>query len=168
MRKCLEPGPQYLQRLERLQRSCLKWLNCRSVLGDKEYVESLIRNRLFPVSYFLVLNDLILLNKVLVDLTSMNASDHWSITFGCPKTRSSKKKLLKPEKHFGNVLKIITLIKWPDSIILCLNLTVFLLFTTQKSMSVSKTKVKSFLEGEAVKRYKYKSYPSGWKVFEKF
>ena len=64
---------------------------CRSVLGDKEYVESLIRNRLLPVSYFLVFNDLILLNKILVRLTSMNASDHWSITFGCPKIRSSKK-----------------------------------------------------------------------------
>ena len=34
---------------------------------------------------------------------------------------------LKPEKHFGNVVKIITLIEWPDSIILCLNLTVFLI-----------------------------------------
>ena len=85
------PGPQYLQRLERLQRSCLKWITCRSFLGDKEYVESLIRNRLLPFSYFLVLYNLILLNKILVVLTSLNASDHWSITFGCPKTGSSEK-----------------------------------------------------------------------------
>ena len=84
------PGPQYLQRLETLQRSCLKWITSRSVLGDKEYVESLFRNRLLPVSYFQVLNNLILLNTILVGLTSMNASDHWPITFGCPKTRSSE------------------------------------------------------------------------------
>ena len=94
------PGPQYLQRLERLQRSCLKWITCRSVLGDKEYVESLIRNRLLPVSYFLVLNDLILLNKILVGLTTVNASDHWSITFGCPKSRSSENFFIEARKTF--------------------------------------------------------------------
>ena len=105
------PGSQYLQRLERLQRSCLKWITCRSVLGDKEYVESLIRNRLLPVSYFLVLNDLILLNKILVGLTSMNASDHWSITLVVQRPDKVKNFLLKREKHFGNVLKIITLIE---------------------------------------------------------
>ena len=33
-------GQQYLQRLERLQRSCLKWITCRSVLGDKEYLRA--------------------------------------------------------------------------------------------------------------------------------
>ena len=32
------PGTQYLQRLERQQRSCLKWTTCRAVLGDKKYV----------------------------------------------------------------------------------------------------------------------------------
>ena len=94
------PGPQYLQRLERLQRSGLKWITCRSVLGDKEYVESLIRNRLIPVSYFLVHNDLILLNKILVGLKSMKASYHWSITFGCPKTRSSEKFFIEARKTF--------------------------------------------------------------------
>ena len=101
------PGRQYLQRLERLQRSCLKWITCRSVLGDIEYVEGLIRSCILPVSYFLVFNDLILLNKILVGLTSMKASDHYSKTFGCPKTRSSEKFFLKGEKGFGNVLKII-------------------------------------------------------------
>ena len=39
----------------------------------------------------------------------MNASDHWSITFGCAKNRSSEKFLLYPEKLFGNVQKIISL-----------------------------------------------------------
>ena len=94
------PVPQYLQRLEKVQRSCLKWITCRSVLVDKEYVESLTRNRLLPVSYFLVHNNLSLLDKILVGLTSMNASDHCSITFGCPKTRSSEKIFTEARKKF--------------------------------------------------------------------
>ena len=69
-------------------------------MGDNEYVESLIRNHLLPISYFLVLNNLILLNKMLVGLTSMNASDPWSKTFGCPKTRSSEKIFIEARKRF--------------------------------------------------------------------
>ena len=53
------------------------------MLDEKEYVESLIPNRLLPVSYFLVLNDIILLSTILLGLTSMNASDHWSESSGC-------------------------------------------------------------------------------------
>ena len=93
------PGQQYLQRLEKRQRSCLKWITCRSILGDKQYVESLIRNRLLPVSYILVPNDLILLNKILVVLTSVKASDHWSITFDCPKARSSENCFCRSQKN---------------------------------------------------------------------
>ena len=101
-------GPQYLERLERLQRSCFKGITCSSVLGDKEYVESLIRNRLWPVSYFQVLIDLILLKKNLVVLTSMNGSDHWSQNrLVVQRPDQVKSFLLKREKHFGNVLKII-------------------------------------------------------------
>ena len=111
------PRPQYLQRLKKLQCSCLKWITCSSILGDKEYVEIFVWNRLLPVSYFLVLDYLILLNRISLRLTSMNASVHWSITFGCAKTRSIE--------------------KYPDSIIPCLNLTVlpYLLFTIKKSVS---------------------------------
>ena len=39
---------------------------------------------------FLVLNDLTLLIEILLGSTSMNASDHWSITSGA-KTRSSER-----------------------------------------------------------------------------
>ena len=84
------PVPQYLQRLEGPRVSCLKRIICRSYLGDKEYVENLHRNRLLPVSYFLVLNDLFLLKKILLLSISMNASNHWSITFVCEKTRSNE------------------------------------------------------------------------------
>ena len=90
--KCLEPRTTVSSTLGKTAKIMFKMDNCRSVLGDKEYIESLVRNRwLLPVSYFLLLNDLILLNKILVGLTSMNASDHCSITFGCSKTRSSEK-----------------------------------------------------------------------------
>ena len=51
----------------------------------------------------------------------MIASDNWSITFGCAETSSSETFLLRPEKVFGNVLKIITLTELPDSVTLCLN-----------------------------------------------
>ena len=162
------PGPQYLQRLERLQRSCLKWITCPSVLGDKEYVESLIRNRLLPVSYFLVLNNLILLNKILVCLTSMNASDHWSITFGCPKTRSSEKFFIEARKtfwkrcednYFNRVARFNN--SWSQ-------FNSFANYSPHKNPCQFRREVKNFLEGEALKRFKYKSYPSGWKVFEKF
>ena len=161
------PGPQYLQRLERLQRSCLKWITCRSVLGDKEYVESLIRNRLLPVSYFLVLNDLILLNKILMGLTSMNASDHWSITFGCPKTRSSEKIFIEARKTFrkrseNNYFNRVA--RFNNSLS---QLNSFANYSPHKNPCQFRREVKNFLEGEAMKRFKYKSYPSGWKVFEK-
>ena len=57
------------------------------MLGGNEYFESLIRIRLLPVRFFIVLNELFLLNKILLDLTSVNASDHWSLTFGGAKIR---------------------------------------------------------------------------------
>ena len=41
-----------------------------------------------------------MLNKILLGLTSMNASDHWSITFGCAKTRSSEKFFIEARKYF--------------------------------------------------------------------
>ena len=161
------PGPQYLQRLERLQRSCLKWITCRSVLGDKEYVESLIRNHLLPVSYFLVFNDLILLNKILMGLTSMNASDHWSIVLVVQRPDQVKSFLLKREKHFGNVLKINyfnRVARFNNSLS---QLNSFANYSPHKNPRQFRREVKNFLEGEALKRFKYKSYPSGWKVFEK-
>ena len=162
------PGPQYLQRLERLQRSCLKWITCLSVLGDKEYVESLNQNRLLPVSCFLVLNDLILLNKILVGLTSMNASNHWSITFGCPKTRSSKKFSIEARKTFrkrseDNYFNIVA--RFNNCFY---QLNSFSNYSPHKNPCQFRREVKRFLEGEAAIRFKYKSYPSGWKVFEKF
>ena len=103
------PGPQYLQSLGRAQTLYLKRMTCRSILGDKEYVESLIRNLLLPVSYFLVLKDLVLRNKILLGSTSMKASDHWSITSGCARTRSSEMFLfLKPEILRWNHLTFIS------------------------------------------------------------
>ena len=161
-------GPQYLQRLERLQRSCLKWKTYRSVLVDKEYVESLIRNRLLPVRYFLFLNDLILLNKILVGLTSMNASDRWSITFGCQKTRSSEKNFIEARKTFRKRSEdnyFNREARFNNSLS---QLNSFFNYSPHKSPCQFRRKVKNFLEGEAVKRFKYKSYPSGCKVFEKF
>ena len=110
--KCLEPRTTVSSTCEKTAEIMFKMDNLpfRSVLGDNEYVDSLNRKRLLPVSYFLVVNDLILLNNFLVGLTSMIASDHWSITFGCPKTRSSEKFFIEAKKN-GNVLKIITLIE---------------------------------------------------------
>ena len=162
------PGPQYLQRLKILQRSCLKWITCPSVLGDKEYVESLIRNRLLPVIYFLVLNDLILLNKILVGLTSMNASDHWSITFGCSKTRSSEKFFIEAIKTFrkrseDNYFNRVARFNYSLS-----QVNSFSNYSPYRNPCQFRGEVKSFLEGEAVRRFKYKSCSSGWKVFEKF
>ena len=52
------------------------------MLDEKEYVESLNPNRLLLVSYFLVLNDIILVSTILLGLSSMNASDHWSENSG--------------------------------------------------------------------------------------
>ena len=161
------PGPQYLQRLERLQRSCLKSITCRSVLGDKVYVESLIRNCLLPVSYFLVLNDRILLNKILVGLTFMNASDHWSVTFGCPMTRSIEKFFIEARKtfqkrsedsYFNRVARFNNYLSQLNS---------FSNYSQHKNPCQFRREVKTFWKG-AVKRFKYKSYPSGWKIFEKF
>ena len=162
------PGPQYLQRLERLQRSCLKWITCLSVPGDKEYVESLIRNRLLPVTYFLVLNDLILLNKILMGLTSMNASDHWSITFGCAKTRSSQKFFIEARKTFrkrseDNYFNRVA--RFNNSLS---PLNSFANHSSYKNPCQFRREVKIFLEGKALKRFKNKSYRSGWKVIEKF
>ena len=163
----LNPGPQYLQRLETLQRSCLEWITCRSVSGDKENIESLIRNRLLPVSYFLVLNDLILLKKILVGLTSMNASGHWSINFGCPKTRSSEHFFIEARKTFRKRSEdnyFNRVVRFHNSLS---QLNSFSNYSPHKNPCQFRREGKSFLEGEAVKRFKYKSYPSGWKVFEK-
>ena len=137
-------------------------------MGDKEYVESLIRSRLLPVSYILVLNGLILLNKILVGLTSMNASDHWSITFGCPKTRSNENFFIEARKTFwkrseDNYFNRVERFKISLS-----ELKSFSSYSPHKNPWQFRREVRSFLEGEAVKRFQYESYPSGWKVFEKF
>ena len=132
--------------MERLQRSCLKWITCRSVLCDKEYVESLIRSRLLPVSYFLVLNDLILLNKILVGLISMNASNHRSITFDCPKTRSGEKFFIEARKTFrkrseDNYFNIVAQLKNFLSQLNC-----FSNYSPRNNPCQFRREVKSFLE----------------------
>ena len=40
-------------------------------------------------------------------------------------------------------------------------------YSQHKNPCQFRREVKNFLEGEALKRFKYKSYPSGWKGFEK-
>ena len=159
---------QYLQNLERLQRSCLELIICRSVLGDKEYAENLIRNRLLPVSYFLVLNDLILLNKILVGLTSKNASDHWLLAFGCPKTRSSEKFFIEARRTFRKRFEDNYFNRVAQFSISLFKFNSFSSYSLHKNPCQFRREVKSFLEREAVKIFKYKYYPSGWKVFEKF
>ena len=162
------PGTQYLQRLERLQRSCLKWTTCRSVLDDKEYVESLIRNCLLPVSYFPVRKNLNLLNKILVVLISKNASDHWSETFGCPNTRSSEKLFIEARKPFRKCSEdnyFNRVAQFNNSLS---QLNSFANYSPHKNPCQFRRDVKIFLEVEALKRFKYKSYTSGWIVFEKF
>ena len=94
-------GLKHPQRLEKLQRSCWKWITCRLVLGTKEYVESLIRNRLLSASHFIVSNNIILLNKILVGWHSMNASDYWSTIFDCPKIRSSSNLFYWSQKNIS-------------------------------------------------------------------
>ena len=56
----------------------------------------------------------------------MNASDHWSITFGCPKTRSSEKLFIEARKTFRKRSEDNYFNRVAYSIILCLNLTVLL------------------------------------------
>ena len=67
--------------------------------------------------------------------------------------------LLKPEKHFGNVLKIFTLIELPDSIIICLNLTVFLTINHTKIQVICKEKWRAFWKGSHWKDSNIKKLP---------
>ena len=76
--------------------------------------------------------------------------------------------LLKPEKRFGNVLKILTSTEKPESIFFLSQLNNLSNYSPHKKPCQFRREVKKFLEGEALKRFKYKSYPSGRKVFEKF
>ena len=76
----------------------------------------------------------------------MNVSDHWSITSGCAKTRSSEELFAKNGQSFGNVLKIIYSID---------------------TESVSRQTEKLF-EGEAIKRFKYRNYLQDKKFSENF
>ena len=166
--KCLEPRTTVSSTLGKSAEIKFKMDNCRSVLGEKEYVESLSRNRLLPVSFFLVLNDLILHNKILVGLISMNASDQWSITFGCPKTRSSEKFFIEARKAFRKRSEDNYFYRVARFINSFSQLNRFANYSPQKNPCQFRRELKKFLEGEALKRFKYKSYPSGWKVFEKF
>ena len=97
----------------------------------------------------------------------MNASDHWSITFGCPKTRSSEKFFIEARKTFrkrsdDNYFNRVA--RFNNSLS---QLNSFANYSPHKNPCQFRREVKNFLEGEALKRFKYKSYPSGWKVFEK-
>ena len=75
---------------------------------------------------------------IVVGLISMNASDQWSITFGCPKTRSIEKNFIEARKTFwkrseGNYFNRVA--RFNNSLS---QFKFFSLFTPQKSMSVSK------------------------------
>ena len=98
--KSLEPRTSASSTLRETAKIMFKCISCRSILGDKEYVESVVRNRFLPVRYFLVLSDLILLNKILLCLTPLNAAGHWSITIGRAKTRSTEKLFIEARKTF--------------------------------------------------------------------
>ena len=108
--------------------------------------------------------DLILLNKILVGLTFMNASDHRSITFGCPKTRPSEKFFFEVRKTFRKRSEDNYFNRFNNSLS---QLNSFSNYSPQKYPCQFRREVKNFLEGEALKRFKYKRYPSGWKVFSR-
>ena len=96
----------------------------------------------------------------------MNASD-WSITSGCAKTRSSEKFFIEDKKTLRNCSEdnySNRVARFNNSLS---QLNSFANYSPHKNPSQFRREVKNFLEGEAVKRLKYKSYPSGWKVFEK-
>ena len=73
---------------------------------SQKCIENLISHRRLAVRIFQISLDLIQLNEILMGLTNINDSDHWSITSWFANIRSGKNYLLCPEKFVGNILKL--------------------------------------------------------------
>ena len=101
------------RKLEKIR--ALKWASNQKFFTDSDYNQCLFYNNLVPISFLLVRNDLLMLNKIYHCDTALKFDDYWKVFRGPRSNRSAAKQFLrtnfkwlksvKLEEHF--VLRVV-------------------------------------------------------------
>ena len=160
------PSKVTLQRLQKVQRRCVKRICTKWNLSDSDYVLSLINQGLMPIGYKLVLTDL-LLNKILVRQNILNPLDFWEIKSHDFNTRSSGKVLIYARETKQKRCKnfFVRVAKYNNALSFTYNLSWYTPLMNPKILLREMTK---FFEAEAMSKLRYDCYPSGWDPLENF
>ena len=78
-----------------MQRRALKWALDKKFCTDSNYNQSLIYNNLLPISFLLVRNDLLMLNKICNCDTALKFDDYWKLFKGPRSNWSAAKQFLR-------------------------------------------------------------------------
>ena len=93
------------RKLEKMQRRALKWALNKKFFTDSDYNQSLIYNNLLPISFLLVRNDLLMLNKIYNCDTALKFDDYWKVFKGPRSNRSAAKQFLKTNFNWTKSVK---------------------------------------------------------------
>ena len=88
-----------------MQRRALKWALNKKFITDSDYNQSLIYNNLFPISFLLVRNDLLMLKIYDCD-TALKFGDYWKVFKGLRSNRSAAKQILRTNFNWTKSVKL--------------------------------------------------------------
>ena len=86
---------QTAKKLEKMQRRALEWALKKKFCTDSDYNQSLIYNNLLPISFLLVRNDRLMLNRIYHCDTALKFDYYWKVFKGPHSNRSAAKQFLR-------------------------------------------------------------------------
>ena len=89
-----------------MQRRALKRALNKKFSTDSDYNQSLIYNNLLPISFLLVRNDLLMLNKIYNSDTALKFDDYWKVFKGPHSDRSEAKQVLRTKFNWTKSVKL--------------------------------------------------------------
>ena len=154
------------RKLEKMQRRALKWALNKKFFTDSDYNQSLIYNNLLPISFLLVRNDLLMLNKIYNCDTALKFDDYWKVFKGPRSNRSAAKQFLKTNFNWTKSVKfeeyfVLRVVKYANVLSQRNDISTFdwtcptVLFRKQ---------LNSLLKLKAL-NFKYYQYPVNWSCF---
>ena len=94
------------RKLEKMRRRALKWALNKKFFTDSDYYQSLIYNNLLPISFLLVRNDLLMLNKIYNCDTALKFDDYWKVFKGPRSNRSAENQFLRTNFNWTKSVKL--------------------------------------------------------------
>ena len=149
-----------------MQRRALKWALNEKLFTYSDYNHSLFYSNLWPISFLLVRNDLLMVNKIYNCNTALKFDDYWKVFKGPRSNRSAAKQIVRTNFNWTKSVKlemyfVLRVVKYANVLTQRNDISTF--DWTCPTVFFRK-QLNSLLKLKAV-NFKYYQYPVIWSCF---